>query len=120
VEVGGDGVPQIPARTRTDETTPVNAIAKALGQLGPSALDVADALAAAGVRGRRRDASFTNPVIRYLNRTLDIGRRMTIPVGGDRLLVESPDTTLEVPLPAAVKDFLDSFHTGLYPHLELT
>jgi hypothetical protein len=32
---------------------------------------------------------------------------MTIPVGSDHLFVELPDTTLEVPLPPPVKEFLE-------------
>ena len=87
-------------------------------RLGPGAQDVANALGATGVRGRRGETSFANPVVRHLNRTLDIGRRMTIPVGSDRLFVELPDTTLEVPLPPPVKEFLDGFRAGLYPPLE--
>lgn len=43
---------------------------------------VAATVSAAGVRGLRDATSFMNPVVRFLNRTLDIGGRLEVGAGG--------------------------------------
>src|SRR5262249_13198940 len=100
------------------EAPSVDAITNALSRLGRTAHEVADMLQAAAVRGKRGDASFSNPVVRSPNRPLDTGPRLTTSVGGDRLLVEYPDHTEEYALPEPVKEFLNGFHAGQYPDLE--
>ena len=82
---------------------------------------VAGAIRAAGVRGLRDSTSLMNPVVRYLNRSLDIGgtpgdraRAARRALSGSSELAK----VREVPLPVAVQVFLDCFHRGLYPDLE--
>ena len=88
-----------------------------LTRLGATADDVAAALGAAGVRARRGHATYHNPVVRYVNRTLDLGARLE--VHGATLAVHRGGTWIAIPLPPPVQDFLGRFDAGAYPHLEL-
>lgn len=94
---------------------PINA---SLTNLGNTPDAVAAALRAADVRGRRDSTASHNPVIRYLNRTLDIGGRMEIGAAGDRLYLYREGSSQSLELPPAVRDFLLAFHRGDYPDLE--
>jgi hypothetical protein len=90
-----------------------------LRTLGATADDVAAVLQTAGVRARRFATSFDNPVNRYVNRTLDIGGRLEIPLGAANMVVIRDGTWLAVRLPDPIPDFLDRFHRGDYPALEI-
>jgi hypothetical protein len=70
------------------------------------------------VKGLRDSTSVMNPVVRYLNRTLDIGGRLEVGAGGTKLWLQLGGRLRDVPLPSAVQGFLDGFHRGLYPDLE--
>jgi hypothetical protein len=78
----------------------------------------------AGDREGHCDASFANPVVRSLKRTLDIGRRPTIASDGNRLLLEYWNRTVEYTLLDPVKGCLDGLsrrHTACpYPHEPFT
>jgi hypothetical protein len=93
-------------------------IERAVQALGDTPEAVATTLRAAGVRGLRDSASFLNPLVRYLNRTLDIGGRLEVDAGGELLRLLQGNKVSELALPAAVQAFLDRFHAGLYPELE--
>ena len=96
----------------------MDSITQLLAGMGNSADAVADTLRTARVRGLRDSPSFFNPIVRYLNQTLDIGGRMEIGTSGTALRLQLMGKVSEVALPAAVQAFLDAFHRGLYPDLE--
>jgi len=96
----------------------LKSIDASLTNLGSTAEAVAAALLAAGVRGRRDNTASHNPVVRYLNRTLDIGGRLEIGAAGDRLYMYREGSCQSLELPPAVRDFLAAFHRGDYPDLE--
>lgn len=50
--------------------------------MGETPEAVAAPVSAAGVRGLRHATSFMNPVVRFLNRTLDIGGRLEVGASG--------------------------------------
>src|SRR5437867_816608 len=79
---------------------------------GTTADEVAATLDGHGVRARRGNSSFDNPIVRYLYRHLDVGGRLDIPVGGTSIIIMRAGSWLAVPLPVAVRDFLDHFHSG--------
>ena len=96
----------------------MDTIHQLLEATGSTPDEVAETLRQARVRGMRDGTSFMNPVIRHLNRTLDIGGRLEVGAGGSvlRLLLEGGVKEVSLPLP--VQAFLDCFHRGLYPNLE--
>jgi hypothetical protein len=96
----------------------VEHIERALQALGDSPEAVATTLRATGVRGLRGSTSFLNPLVRHLNRTLDIGGRLEVDAGGEMLRLLQGNKVSELELPVAVQAFLDRFHAGLYPELE--
>ena len=87
--------------------------------LGATADEINATLRADGLRARRQNTSFDNPIVRYLYRHLDIGGRLDIPLGSSVLTIAREGTWLSIPLPLPVCDFLDRFHGGQYPQLEL-
>jgi hypothetical protein len=96
----------------------LDSISQELDGLGDTPAGVARMLRAAGIKGQRGSTSFLNPVVRYLNRTLVIGARLEIEVGGAVLRLVQRGQVQELPLPVAVQEFLDGFHRALYPDLE--
>jgi hypothetical protein len=98
----------------------VQDIARLLEGMGRTPQEVADTLRAAAVRGLRDSPSFLNPLVRYLNRSLDIGGRLEVGAGGTVLRLQLEGRVQEVTLPDAVREFLDGFHGGLYPDLEVS
>src|SRR5687768_6617211 len=98
----------------------MDAIRQVLEGMGSTPDQVAAALRAARVQGLRDSTSFRNPVVRYLNRNLSIGGRLEVGAGGAVLRRFFEGKVAEVPLPLPVQVFLDAFHQGLYPDLELT
>jgi hypothetical protein len=93
-------------------------ISQMLEGMGSSPDQVAGAVRRAGVCGVRDSTSFMNPVVRYLNRSLDIGGKLEVGAGGTVLRLLLDGRLREVPLPVAVQGFLDCFHRGLDPDLE--
>lgn len=90
-----------------------------LTTLGASPDEINAALRSAGVRARRFNTTFDNPIVRYLYRHVDIGGRLDIPLGSSVLTIAREGTWLSISLPEPVRDFLDRFHDGQYPQLEL-
>jgi hypothetical protein len=93
-------------------------IIRLLAAMGGTPDEVAATLRAEGVRGLRDSPSVRNPVVRYLNRQLDIGGRLEVGTGGTVLRLFRGGRVQETPLPDAVRDFLAGFHGGRYPDLE--
>ena len=56
----------------------MDAISQLLGGMGSTPDQVAETLRQARVRGMRDSTSFMNPVVRHLNRTLNIGSRLEV------------------------------------------
>ena len=96
----------------------MDAINLKLAALGSTPDQVAETLRQARVRGMRDSTSFMNPVVRHLNRMLNIGGRLEVGASGTVLRLQREGKVKEVPLPVPVQAFLDCFHRGLYPDLE--
>jgi hypothetical protein len=87
--------------------------------LGSTPDEVADTLRAAGIKGVRNTVRFLNPIVRYAHTiTADVyGIDIIL---GDRLrIVFATKREVEVAVPEAVLRFLDRFHQGCYPDLEM-
>jgi hypothetical protein len=95
----------------------IDAILPLLTGLGATADNVASTLHADGITGRLGATSFRNPIVRYINRHLDIGGYMEIPAGGRALTVTREMNRQPLDLPEAVSAFLDRFHAGEFPTL---
>lgn len=90
-----------------------------LDDVGRSPDAVAETLRSAGIRGVRNTVRFLNPVVRYARRCLTDAQSIDL-IQGDRLrIVFANGTVTEVAVPEAVLRFLDDFHRGRYPDLEL-
>jgi len=91
-----------------------------LSEMGDTPAEVAAKLAESGVQGSRNERRFHNPVIRYLNRNLDIGGMIEIPSESNVLRIVRQGKIRETSLPAGIALFLNQFHQGRYPDLERT
>lgn len=90
-----------------------------LDVLGRTPDEVAAALRARGINGVRNTARFLNPIVRYAHSvtTNVYGIDLT---QGDRLrIIFANRDVAEVPVPQPVLEFLDLFHRGHYPDLEM-
>ena len=96
----------------------MDAISQKLEALGSTPDQVAETLRRERIQGMRDSTSFMNPVVRHLNRTLNIGGRLEVGAGGTVLRLQQGGKVKELPLPVPVQAFLDCFHRGLYPDLE--
>src|SRR5262245_47689793 len=88
---------EIPALLVTDAIPPL------LTALGKTARDVASVLRADRITARRGDTTFRNPIVRYINRHLEIGGHMIIPIAGGVLTVvreEAHDAGMADPSPS--------------------
>ena len=90
-----------------------------LEALGSTPDEVADALRARGIKGVRNTVRFLNPVVRYAHSCLADVYGIDL-IQGDRLrIVFANGSVTEEAVPEAVLRFLDAFHRGQYPDLEL-
>jgi hypothetical protein len=90
-----------------------------LDELGGTPDAVAEVLRAAGIRGVRNTVRFLNPVVRYARKFLPDAQGIDL-IQGDRLrIVFANGTVSEVAVPEAVLRFLEGFHRGQFPDLEL-
>jgi hypothetical protein len=97
-----------------------NQLADILADLGTTADEVAANLKAQSIQGVRNTARFLNPVVRYAHAQLQIDEYKLDLTQPNTLRLTLPDGTQTLtPLPLAVKQFLDAFHRGAYPELEL-
>jgi hypothetical protein len=95
-------------------------MAKLLEVLGCTPDDVASSLQASGVRGVRNTVRFLNPIVRYVQERIRGDARSLDLMQGDRLrLTLGNGRKVEAFLPEPVRLFLDAFHGGRYPELEL-
>jgi hypothetical protein len=113
--------PYSPGRRMSDRSggrRVTDAILPLLAALGGTAAEVAVALQAEGITAHRGATTFRNPIVRYINRHLDIGGQIIIPVGGDVVTVVRHGSRRTIHLPEAVSSFLTRFHAGEFPLLE--
>jgi hypothetical protein len=90
-----------------------------LDELGSTPDEVADALRALGIQGVRNTVRFLNPIVRYAH-TQVAGAYGIDLILGDRLrIVFANGDATEVAVPDVVRQFLEDFHRGQYPDLEL-
>ena len=90
-----------------------------LEDLGRTPDEVAHALRAHGVRGVRNTVRILNPIVRYVTAQLPDARAIDL-ILVDRLrIVFASGEKTEVPVPEAVLRFLEMFHRGEYPDLEM-
>jgi hypothetical protein len=111
----------IPPLLATDAIPPLlvtDAIPPLLTAVGKTVREVASALLAERITGRRGSTTFRNPIVRYINRHLDIGGYMTIPIEGGVMTVVREGTRQTIQIPDAVNTFLNHFHGGEFPLLE--
>ena len=90
-----------------------------LEELGITADEVAQSLRKAGIRGIRNTARFLNPICRKALSVMPIGCAIDL-IQGNRLrmrFAHSGPVEFEVPEP--VLQFLERFHEGQYPDLEM-
>jgi hypothetical protein len=97
-----------------------DAIPRLLTELGATCDEVASALRADGITALRGATTFRNPIVRYINRHLDIGGHISLPIGCDALTVVRDGNRRIIRLPQAIGAFLDRFHAGQYPQVEET
>ena len=87
--------------------------------LGMTPDEVADSLRARGIKGVRNTARFLNPIVRYAAAVAPNTYGIDI-TQGDRLRIVFADgQATEIAVPEAVQRFLDLFHRGQYPDLEM-
>ena len=88
-------------------------------RLGNSPEEVASALKSEGIQGVRNTVRFLNPIVRYAKGFLDGSAEIDL-ISGDRLrIVFATGEINEVAVPLPVQQFLEAFHRGDYPDLEL-
>jgi hypothetical protein len=90
-----------------------------LEELGNTADEVAAALRMTGIKGIRNTVRFLNPVVRYAHTRRDGVYGIDL-IQGDRLrIIFANGQVEEIPVPDPVRHFLDNFHRGQYPDLEM-
>lgn len=108
---------RIPVYENSSQTVSLAAL---LDELGANPAEVARQLRGSGVQGVRNTARFLNPIVRYLRDRLPADVQTVDLTRGDALsLVFADQSRHDIPLPAAIKKFLDAFNAGKYPDLEL-
>lgn len=90
-----------------------------LDELGTTPDEVAASLRARGIKGVRNTVRILNPIVRYATARLEQARAVDL-ILVDRLrIVFASGEATEVPVPEAVLRFLEMFHRGAYPELEM-
>lgn len=94
------------------------AILALLKSMGATADEIAAALAAEAITAQRGATSFSNPVVRYINRHLSVGGRIHVPLTSGLVTVVRAGKFSTFQLPKPVSQFLERFHAGAFPLLE--
>ena len=90
-----------------------------LDELGNTPDEVATALRRLGIKGVRNTVRILNPIVRYATAHLTGAYGIDL-IRGDRLRIIFADGREdEIAVPEAVLRFLDNFHRGQYPDLEM-
>jgi len=90
-----------------------------LEELGNTPDEVADALRASGITAVRNTVRFLNPIVRFAHTKICDVYGIDL-IQGDKLRIEFANGVVrEVAVPGPVLRFLDGFHQGRYPDLEM-
>ena len=90
-----------------------------LDELGSTPDEVADALRAFRIQGVRNTVRFLNPIVRFVHGKLKGVYTIDL-IQGDKLRIEFANSVVtEVAVPGPVLRFLERFHQGQYPDLEM-
>jgi hypothetical protein len=90
-----------------------------LEELGATPDQVANTFRDLGIRGIRNTVRFLNPLVRYAHRRVEGAIAIDV-ILGDRLrMVSATGRSRLIEIPAPVLQFLEQFHQGAYPDLEL-
>jgi hypothetical protein len=90
-----------------------------LEELGSTPETVADTLRAMGIQGVRNTVRFLNPVVRFAHTRQADAHGIDL-IQSDRLRIEFANGAVtEESVPEPVLRFLDAFHRGQYPDLEM-
>jgi hypothetical protein len=90
-----------------------------LDQLGTTPDQVAATLRANGVLGVRNTVRFLNPIVRYAQSKLTNVYGIDVIQGTVMRIVFADGSTRDEAVPDAVQQFLQAFHRGEYPDLEM-
>lgn len=95
-------------------------LARILVELGKTADEVATSLQVKGIKGVRNAARYLNPIVRYALTHMKIDAHdLDVTEGNALRLLFQRQRKERVPLPQAVMQFLEAFHLGKYPELEM-
>lgn len=87
--------------------------------LGKTPDEVADSLRARGIKGVRNTARFLNPIVRYAASVTPNTYGIDLTQGNRLRIVFADGQATEIAVPEPVLQFLDLFHRGRYPDLEM-
>ena len=87
--------------------------------LGQTPDEVADSLRLESIRGVRNTVRILNPIVRYVVARTPDAREVDLILGDHLRTVFADGHRTEVAVPGAVLRFLEAFHRGQYPDLEL-
>ena len=96
----------------------MTAVATLLAEMGRSPDEIALSLVREGILARRGNTCFDNPIVRFINRQMEVGGRMHIALGSDLLTIARDGSWHSVRLPEQVCAFLARFHAGEFPQIE--
>jgi hypothetical protein len=88
-------------------------------ELGSTPDAVAVALRARGIKGVRNTVRFLNPIVRFAHTKVSDAYGIDL-IQRDKLRIEfAKGEVAEITVPGPVLRFLDGFHQGRYPDLEM-
>jgi hypothetical protein len=88
-------------------------------ELGNTPDAVADALRSRGIKGVRNAVRFLNPIVRFAHTKIPGAYGIDL-IERDKLRIEFAKSEVsKIAVPGPVLRFLDGFHQGRYPDLEM-
>jgi hypothetical protein len=96
-----------------------NEVARLVDEMGNTADAVAQLLGEQCIQGVRNTVSVLNPVVRYVRSNAPNVASADTMMGDTLRIILNEGREEQIPLPPAVRQFLDAFHQGQYPELLL-